>query len=205
MPAHEVDVVQLVPVDEPPAGDVADGGIVLPAVPETARDFNGIGGLVEQVDGADVASAEQLGLVSGAADPDLPTGPPMGDEVKRGNRFGYMEGFGVGDGRDRDEPDVVGHRRHPGRDEDGIGPSRQPTRFDLGAAPPLRGERVVEGQEVQQPALGRGGQAGPVAAAGDGLTVRRVSPRLRMPAVAVERDAQVQMPGHRSAFSKATG
>ena len=114
--ADEVDVVQLVPVDESAGGDVADDGVVLPAVPEPADDLDGIGGLVEQVDDrADVAAAEQLGLVRGAADPDLPSGPAVGDEVKRGNGFGDVERLGVGDGRDRDQSDVAGHRRHPGR------------------------------------------------------------------------------------------
>ena len=129
----------------------------------------------------------------------------MGDEVKRGNRFGDMERLGVGHGRDRYQSDVVGHRRHPGCDEDGVGSSCQPTRIDLGAASPLRGEGVVERHEVQQPALGGGGQVGPVPAAGDGLAVGCVAPGLRVPAVAVQRDPEVQMTGHRSVFSKATG
>ena len=134
----EVDVVQLVAVDEPPGGDVADDGVVLPAVPQPADDLDGVGGFVEQVDAADVAAAEQLGLVWGAADPHLPAGPAVGDEVKRGNRFRYMERLGVGHGRDRDQADVVGHRRHPGCDEHRVGPAREPTRIDLGTAAPLR-------------------------------------------------------------------
>ena len=58
-----------------------------------------------------------------------------------------------------------------------------------GTAAPLRGERVVEGHEVQQPTFGGDGEVGPVAAAGDGLGVGRLPPRLGMPAVAVECDA----------------
>ena len=69
------------------------------------------------------------------------------------------------------------------------GRAGKPTGFDLGTAAPLRGERVVEGHEVEQPAFGGDGQAGPVPATGDGLDVGRVPPRLRVPAVAVERDA----------------
>ncbi len=48
--ACEVDVVQLVAVDEPSGGDVADDGVVLPAVPEPAGHLDRVGGLVEQVD-----------------------------------------------------------------------------------------------------------------------------------------------------------
>ena len=84
----------------------------------------------------------------------------MGDEVKRGNGFGDVEGLGVGDGGYRDEPDVLGDRRDPRCDEHGIGPARQPPRVDLGATAPLRGERVVEGHEVQQPTFGGGGEVG---------------------------------------------
>ena len=105
----------------------------------------------------------------------------MGDEVKRGNGFGDVEGLGVGDGGDRDEPDVRGDRRDPRCDEHGIGPARQPPRVDLGATTSLRGERVVEGHEVQQPTFGGDGEVGPVAAAGDGLGSR--------PTAATPRDA----------------
>ena len=47
--ALEVDVVQLVAVDEPAGGDVADIGVVLPAVPQPAHDLDHVGGLVEEV------------------------------------------------------------------------------------------------------------------------------------------------------------
>ena len=49
VPAVEVDVVDLVAVDEPPGGSVADLGVVLPAVPEPADHLDVVGGLVEQV------------------------------------------------------------------------------------------------------------------------------------------------------------
>ena len=54
-PAHrevravEVDVVQLLPVDEPAGGGVADLRVVLPAVPQPAQHLDVVGGLVEQV------------------------------------------------------------------------------------------------------------------------------------------------------------
>ena len=45
----EVDVVQLVPVDEPPRRHVADLRVVLPAVPEAAHDLDEVRRLVEEV------------------------------------------------------------------------------------------------------------------------------------------------------------
>ena len=54
------------------------------------------------------------------------------------------------------EPDVAGHRRDPRGDQHGVGPAGEPARLDLGTAAPLRGERVVERHEVQQPAFGGG-------------------------------------------------
>jgi len=41
--------VQLVPVDEPAGGGVADLGVVLPAVPQPPDHLDIVGGLVEQV------------------------------------------------------------------------------------------------------------------------------------------------------------
>ena len=69
----------------------------------------------------------------------------------------------------------------------------------------LRGERVVEGDEVQQAPLRGGDQPGPVPAPGDRGGVGAVSPGLGVPAVPVERQRQVQLPAHRSTFSNATG
>ena len=160
--SFEVDVVQLVPVDEPAGGDVADDGVVLPAVPEPAGDLDGVGGLVEQIYPADIAPAEQVGLVWGAADPHLPAGPAVRDEVKCGNGFRDVKRLGVGHGGDGDQPDVARRRRHPGRDQHCVGSACEPTRLDLGSTPPLRGQRVVEGHEIEQSAFGGGGQAGPV-------------------------------------------
>ncbi len=201
----EIDVVQLVPVDEPAGGAVADHRVVLPAVPQPAGHLDGVGGLVEQIDACDVPTAEQRGLVLGTADPHLPAGPAVGDEVKRGNGFGDVEGLGVGDGRDRDEPDVTGDGCDPRCDEHRVRPARQPPRVDFGAASTLRGERIVERHEVQQPAFGGDREAGPVAAAGDGRRAGRLPPRLGMPAVAVECDRQMQMFAHGNVFRNASG
>jgi hypothetical protein len=155
-----------------------------------------VGGFVEQIRPDDVAAPEQLRLVLGAADPHLPAGPAVRDEVKCGNRFGNVEWLGVGDGGDGDEADVTGRRRHPRRNEHGVGSTGEPSGFDFLAAAPLRREGVVKGHEVQQSAFGGGGQSSPVSPAGDRLGIGRVAPRLRMPAVAVERDPEMQMLRH---------
>ena len=67
--ALEVDVVQLVPVDEPAGGDVADLGVVLPAVPEPAQHLDVVGGLVEQVGDQPlrVRIVEAVGAVAGCS------------------------------------------------------------------------------------------------------------------------------------------
>ena len=197
--------MQFVPVDVSAGGDVADHRVVLPAVPQPPDHLDRVGGLVEQVSPDDVAPTEQLCLVLGTADPHLPTRPAVRDEVKRGNGFGDVKRLGVGNGGDRNETDVMGQRRDPRCDQHGIGPTGKPAGFDLGTAAPLRGECVVEGHEVQQPAFGGDDEVGPVPAAGDGLGARRLPPCLGMPAVSVERDGQVQMPAHRSDFWNATG
>ena len=204
--AGEVDVVQLVAVDETTGRDVADHRVVLPTVPQSADDLDDVAGLVEQVRPGDVPAAEQLGLVFRTADPHLPAGPAVGDEVKRGNGFGDVEWLRMGDGGDRNEADVSGHRRDPRGNQNRVGPACQPARLDLGSAAPLRGERVVKGHEVQQPALGGDDEIRPVASAGDGLGVLASPPGLGMPAVSVECDSQVHGLGHdTSVFRNARG
>jgi hypothetical protein len=197
--------VQFVPVDEPAGDEVADDGIVLPSVPEPADHLDRIGRLVEHIRSPDVAAPEEVGLVRGAADQDLPAGSTTRDEVKCGNGFRYVEWLGVGHGGDGDQTDVVRHRRHPGGDHHSVGSAREPTGLDFGATAPLRCERVVGGDEVEQSAFGGGGQPRPVPATRHGLEFRRMRPRLGMPAVAVERDRQVQLLTHGSVFANATG
>ncbi len=46
--AGEIDVVDLVPIDEAAGGDVADLGVVLPAVPQSRRDLGGFAGFGPQ-------------------------------------------------------------------------------------------------------------------------------------------------------------
>ena len=76
--ALEVDVVELVPVDEAAGGDVADDGVVLPAVPEPAHDLDGVGRLVEQLAAATRASPAARRTCGGRRGPPRPAGPTAG-------------------------------------------------------------------------------------------------------------------------------
>jgi hypothetical protein len=141
--------VQPVAIDEASGGDVADDGVVLPAVPEPPDHLNHLGGLVEQVSSADIAASEQFCLVWSTADPHLPACAAVRDEVKCGNGFRDVERLGVGHSGDGDQPDVVRHRRHSRGDQHRVGTSRQPAGIDLGTAAPLSSERVVERHEIE--------------------------------------------------------
>ena len=209
----KVDVVQFVPIDVAPGGGVADDRVVLPAVPQPAHHLDGVGGLVEQLVaiGWRVAPAEQRGLVRRRAHPRLPARPPVRHVVQGGDGLGDVERLGVGDGCHRDQPDVRGDRGDARGDQHGVAATGQPPWADGFAAAGLGHQGVVDGEEVQQTALSGGRQAGPVPAAEHRLRARvggqRGAPRLRVPAVAVERNAQVQQFGacHARSFTKAIG
>ena len=149
--ALEVDVVQLVAVDEPAGGGVADLGVVLPAVPEPADHLDVVGGLVEQrrpiscahgrivavVAGRSAGSARRPKRAAscGLADTWTRTpGPAVADVVERGDRLGDVERLGVGDDHGRDQPDVPGQRRDPGGDQHRVEPAAH-----LVGAPSRRG------------------------------------------------------------------
>lgn len=190
--AGEVDVVQLVAVDIATGDDIADDGVVFPAVPKPARHLHGVGRLVEQlVHPGDRPPPEQRRFLLGRAHPHLPTGPAVRDMVKRGNRFRHVERLGMGDRRHGNQADVFGDRRYPGRHQGGVGASHQSPRRDLGPAARLRVQAVVDGQEIQQAAFGGAGQRRPVSTAelttAGGVVRERVSPRLGVPAVPVQR------------------
>ena len=141
----------------------------------------------------------------GAADAHLPAGSAVRDEVKGGNGFRNVERLGVGHGGDGDQTDVVRHRCHSRGHQNRVWTARKPTRLDLGAAAPLGGERVVEGHEVEQPAFGGDGEPGPVPATRHGFAVGRVPPCLGVPAVAVERDRNMDVVGHDERLLKREG
>ena len=60
----EIDVMQFVPVDEPPGRDVTDLGVVLPAVPQPPDHLDVVGGLAEQP--GDELAHRGIGVVTGA-------------------------------------------------------------------------------------------------------------------------------------------
>ena len=141
--AGEVDVVQLVAVDEPAGGGVADLGVVVPAVPEPPDDLDVVGRLVEQrgrqlphgrivavrqVQLGEVAAAEEGGLLRAGRHPDPDAGPAVAGVVERRDGLGDVERLGVGDDHGRHQPDVPGQRRHPRGDQHRVEAARSPGR-----------------------------------------------------------------------------
>ena len=119
--------------------------------------------------------------------------------VQGGDGLGDVERLGMGDGRHRDQPDVRSDGGDACSDQYGVAATGQPPRADGFAASGLGHQGVVDGEEVQQTALSGGRQARPVPAAEHRLARRvgaqRGSPRVRVPAGAVEPNAQVQLIG----------
>ena len=101
----------------------------------------------------------------------------------------------MGDHRGRHQADVPGQRGDPGGDEDGVQPAADLVGAVVGSgtARGLQAEGVLDGDEVEQAALGLGDQVGPVAGgeqfagAGAGL-----APGGGVPAGAVQGDGEVQ-------------
>ena len=190
MLVDEVDVVQLVPVDVSPGGNVADDCVVLPAVPQSPDHFDGVGGLIEQV--IDIggvksgAAAEQRRLVGGRADPRLPTRTPVGDKVSVAMAFETWNGsvrVTVATGANQ-MCRVTGAMRAATRTASAR--AGQPARVDLSA---------------EQSPFADGGQLRPVPAADDRLGAQRDPPRVRMPAVTVQREREVNEVGYDAVFS----
>jgi hypothetical protein len=201
--------VQLVAVDEPAGGDVPDLGVVLPAVPEPAHDLDVVGGLVEvlgeallsglgpvlQADRREGAASEVVGLVRAGGDLHPQARAAGADVVEGGDRLGYVERLGVRGHHRRHQADVAGERRDPGRDEHGVEAAADlvGAAVQLAVVRGLQAEAVLEGDEVEQAALGLGDQVGPVRGgeqvAGPG---HRLPPGGGVPAGAVEGDGEMQ-------------
>ncbi len=185
----EVDVVQLIAVDEPPGRDIPDLGVVLPAVPQSADHLDVVGGLVEQFRGVDVAATEVRGFAAASRHLRLPARAAGADEVEAGYRLGDVERLGVRDDRTGREADVCGARRDAGGDQSGV-----ETAAHLVGAGGLRAERVLDGDQVEQPALGFPYDVDPVSGGEQfGGTGRFVPPRRGVPAGAVQRHREVQL------------
>ena len=204
----ELDVVQLAAVNEPPGRGVPDLGVILPAVPQPPDHLDVVPSLreqpgdqlldrrvraVTQVQRRDGPPPEVCGLVRAGRHPDLDSGPPGADVVECRDGLGDVKRLGVRDDDDRHQPDMAGHRRHPGRGQDGV----QPPAYLVGpgvrpaAVRGLQAEPVLDGHEVEQAALGLGDDVGPVGG-GEQLGRARpgLAPRGGMPSSAVERDGK---------------
>jgi hypothetical protein len=202
--------VQLVPVDEAARGHVPDLGVVFPAVPEPAQHLHVIGRLVEVVGDQplhvriaeavrlqrrDLPAAE-VGRRAGPG-PDLnpDPGPAPAHVVQGGDGLGQVERLGVGGDRGRHEPDVPGGWRGPGRDQDRVQAAPDPVgaRVGLEVVVGLQVQPVLDGEEVQQAALGLLSQLGPVTGGEQSIRLGvGLAPRGGMPASAVESNRQVQ-------------
>ena len=109
--------------------------------------------------------------------------------VEGGDRLGDVERLGVGGDHGRHQPDVPGQRGDAGGDEHGVQPAADLVGAPVGLreARGLEPERVLDGHEVEQAALGLGDEVGPVlggeqvARAGPPARARRpgASPRRR--------------------------
>jgi len=168
--ALEVDIVQLVPVDEPAGGHVADFRVVLPAVPEPAQHLHVVGGLVEALGDqplhgriTELVRAQRRDLrrpkwaAASARARSAPGPRPAGAHVvQRGDGLGQVERLRVGGDRGRHEPDVPGDRRGPGRDQHRVQLAPDPVRAGVGleVVIGLQAQPVLDGEEVQQSALG---------------------------------------------------
>jgi hypothetical protein len=106
-----------------------------------------------------------------------------------------MEGLGMRGGGGRDQADAFGERRHERGDEHGVEPAPHLIGALVGPRPPgrLQTEGILDRQEVEQAALGRAGQPGPVRGAEDVAGPGRwIAPRRRVEPGAVERDGEME-------------
>ena len=204
------DVVQLVPVDEPAGGHVADFRVVLPAVPAPAQHLHVVGRLVEVVGDQPLRArigeavrlqrrdlpAAEVGRGAGPdGDLDPDPGPAAAHVVQGGDGPGQVERLGMGGDGGRHEPDVPGGGGGPGRDQHRVEAAPDPVGAGVGrqAVVGLQVQAVLNGEEVQQAAFGVAGQLGPVTGGEQPLRLGiRLAPRGGMPASAVESDREMQ-------------
>ena len=74
----------------------------------------------------DLAAAEVRRRVSAPGDLHADARAAGADVVERGDRLGHVERLGMGGDRRRDQPDVPGYRRDPGRDQHRVQPAADP-------------------------------------------------------------------------------
>ena len=122
-------------------------------------------------------------------------GPAVAGVVERGDRLGQMKRLGVGRDRGRDEPDVPGDGRHPGRDQHRVQAAADPVGALVAAEPVvgLQVEPVLDRDEVEQAAFRLLDEVHPVGGGEKPLRLRvRFPPGGRVPARVVERDREMQ-------------
>jgi hypothetical protein len=114
-----------------------------------------------------------------------------------------VERLGVRDGGDRYQPNVLGCGRDAGRHQHGVGTAGQATGVDLftpaGCGVSVS-STVRKSGRPRSAVAARSAQCRPLVTGS-----ASVCPRLGMPAVSVERDAEMQVLAHRSVFANATG
>ena len=148
-----------------------------------------------QLQRGDLPATEMGGGIGAGADLDPDPGPAGAHVVQGGDGLGQMKRLGVGGDRGRHQPDVPGGGRDPGRDQHRVQAAADPVGARVGpeVVVGLQVQAVLDGEEVQQPALGLLSQLGPVAGGEQSLRLRvGLAPRAGMPASAVEGNRQVQ-------------
>ena len=144
----------------------------------------------------DLPAAEVGRSVGADGDLNPDPGPAAAHVVQRGDGLGQVKRLGVGGDRGRHEADVPGGGGGPGRDQHRVQTAPDPVGARVGrrAVVGLQVQPVLDGEEVQQAALGLLSQPGPVAGGEQPLRLRGgFAPRGGMPASAVEGDRQVQV------------
>ena len=130
----EIDIVQLVDVQVPSGGDVADHGVVLPGVPEPAADLDGVRGLLRQRAAADGLASDGGGVCRAVRGGDEPAGTAAGHVVEAGQLRGDVERLGVDGVHLRHQRDGAGHRSGKGGALQGVEPGRCPGRCRCAAS-----------------------------------------------------------------------
>jgi hypothetical protein len=109
-----------------------------------------------------------------------------------------VERLGVGGDHRRHQPDVLREGGRPRRDQRGVEPAADLVGPRVGPAEAagLQAESVLDGDEVEQAALGLLDESHPVPGREQlSRAGARLAPGGRMPASALERDGQVNEPG----------
>ncbi len=134
-------------------------------------------------------------LVGAGRDLHADSGPAAADVVERRDRLGEVKRLGVRDDGSGNQADVTGQRSHSVRHQHRVQPAAHTIGPRLGAGPVagLQTERVLDGDDVEQPGFCLADQIRPVTGREQLIrTGRRLAPRGRVPAGAVQRHSQME-------------